>query len=93
MFYSTNPIIMCTYYKKKKWVVGGVVWVFFTAIIRLLDLLRGGSNLWLNPADDSLADLRIFQRLKCRCLDFSKPHENFKNIRPTSLFPRYPRWP
>lgn len=46
---------------------------FFTTILRLLDLQKGGSNLWLSSADDSLADLRIFQRLKCKCLDSQNP--------------------
>jgi len=60
----------------------GCCFFFLTGIVRLLDLLRVGSNLWLNPADDSLADLRIFQRLKCRCLDFSKPYETSKTLDP-----------
>lgn len=60
---------------------------FFTAILRLLVLLGGRSKLWLNPADDSLADLRIFQILKCMS-GFLKTPQNFKTIRLVSPFPR-----
>lgn len=67
---------------------GGFFWlVFFTAILRLLDLLRGRSKLWLNPADNSLADLRIFQILKYMC-GFLQTPQNSENIRPVSPFPR-----
>lgn len=102
MFYRTNPIIMCTFLKEKMcFVLGllvclvGVIWwgilllvVFiFIAILRLSVLLGGRSKLWLNPADDSLADLRIFQILKYMS-GFLKTPQNFKNTRLVSPFPR-----
>lgn len=65
-------------------VAGGV---FLIAILRLSVLLGGRSKLWLNPADDSLADLRIFQILKYMS-GFLKTPQNFKNTRLVSPFPR-----